>query len=45
MDNKHCMNENKSFLAHIREKKKSVEIDSPTLSMGQGKGMKYVRFQ
>jgi hypothetical protein len=40
---KHCVNKNKSFLAHINAKQ-NVEMDSPTSSMGQGKGMKYVRF-
>ena len=37
------MNKNKSFVAHINEKQ-NVKMDSPTSSMGQGKGMKYVRF-
>jgi len=37
------VNKNKSFVAHINEKQ-NVEMDSPTLSMGQGKGTKYVRF-
>jgi len=40
---KHCVNKNKSFLAHINVKQ-NVEMDNPTSSMGQGKGMKYVRF-
>ena len=37
------MNKNKSFVAHINEKQ-NVKMDSPTSSMDQGKGMKYVRF-
>lgn len=40
---KHCVNKNRSFLAHVNEKQ-NVKMDSPTSSMGQGKGMKYVRF-
>jgi hypothetical protein len=40
---KHCVNKNKSFLAHISEKQ-NVVIDSPTWIMDQGKGTKYVRF-